>query len=304
MKNRNIRQFLNNAPVVKTLHYKALFAYHRHYTRVVKRDESKKEIKLIGLRRSGNHALINWILNQHFGLVNFCNDLLPGQPPEEALTKETRFNHKRTDVFENPSYPEQKCLVYSYEDQPLEQVFGEEATANRNAQVGGSAIAFEGLIVRDPFNQLASWMVWDGNAGQKFRGNAEYRKFIIERWKSYAREALGETQFLKRNKTVLNYNHWVTNPEYRQQLAHDLLLHFTDEGVSEGNYYGKGSSFSPGDGSGKDRQKGVLERWQKLRDNETYQSIFQDGELIAISNKLFGEIPGTTDWLQSFNFKG
>jgi len=301
MKNRKIRNFLNNTPVVKSLHYKALFAYHKHYTKVVKRDPAKKVIRLIGLRRSGNHAIINWILNQHYGLVNFCNDLMPFQYPEDALTKETRFNQKREDVFEKASYPEQNCLIYSYEDRPIKVIFGDESEKIREQMTGGAGISFDGIIIRDPFNQFASWSVWQGNAGNQFRESSAFRKEITDTWKSYAREALNQTEVLRHNKTVLNFNHWVTDKAYRKKLASHLMLHFTDEGVKSGNVYGKGSSFTPGETGSQDASTGVLQRWMDVRDSDVFQSVFDDHEIWELSEQLFGEIPGTREWRQKIS---
>ena len=36
---------------------------------------NQKEIRVIGMRRTGNHAIINWIKNQEIGNIEFLNDL-------------------------------------------------------------------------------------------------------------------------------------------------------------------------------------------------------------------------------------
>jgi len=37
----------------------------------------------------------------------------------------------------------------------------------------------------------------------------------------------------------------------------------------------------------------VLERWKDYKENETFLNIFKDQELVLLSEKIFGIIPGT-----------
>ena len=34
-------------------------------------------------------------------------------------------------------------------------------------------------------------------------------------------------------------------------------------------------------------------RWKEMQHNEVYRNIFKDAELVDLSNRIFGKIPGT-----------
>jgi hypothetical protein len=56
---------------------------------------------------------------------------------------------------------------------------------------------------------------------------------------------------------------------------------------------GGGSSF---DGTKYDEKAGsmnVLMRWKQIQNMKTYRKLFKDKELIGLSEKIFGHIPGT-----------
>ena len=47
-------------------------------------------------------------------------------------------------------------LIYSYEDFPLDQVASDKFEHNHDLYLGKSAIRYDLLIIRDPFNLFAS----------------------------------------------------------------------------------------------------------------------------------------------------
>jgi len=47
------------------------------------------------------------------------------------------------------------------------------------------------------------------------------------------------------------------------------------------------------------RKEKVLERWKHLADNPKFREWFIDDELLGLSEELFGEIPGTREFVKS-----
>ena len=111
-------------------------------------------------------------------------------------------------------------------------------------------------------------------------------------WKNYAKEYLGETNFLPHKKIKINFNQWFSSSQYRKLLADRLRLDFTDRGLEAVRH----SSWSSFDGSkfdGKAQEMQVLQRWKDFSDHISYKNIFCDKELLDLSERIFGVIEGT-----------
>jgi hypothetical protein len=48
-----------------------------------------------------------------------------------------------------------------------------------------------------------------------------------------------------------------------------------------------------------DKQQSVLERWKQLATDKIYCELISDDELLALSEELFGETPGTREFVKS-----
>ena len=256
--------------------------YNDFWFKVVRNNSEKYEYKVLGLRRTGNHAIINWILSQAKGIVSFANDLTLMQRPETANLRETRLNRLGG----------KKYICHSYEDFFVHEVFDENVTFHDD-YFGKSSKVFNILILRDPYNLFASQLYWKKWRGEKFRNDPEHRKLLVEQWKCIAREFLNETNFIKENKVCINYNLWVTSRDYRKGLARKLELTFSDKGRNKVSRYGSGSSVDQQYKTGKGTTMRVLERWTLVKDEPVFRQILQDSELIELSKRIFGTIPGT-----------
>lgn len=112
----------------------------------------EKVYVVAGLQRSGNHAIINWILGNQKGTVDICflnnsevysNPLKSNQP--NVLTK-----------FSNKLGSKGNIVLVSYEEKDLNEVFSEENLDILGKIFGDSAIYHKVLVLRDPKNFLAS----------------------------------------------------------------------------------------------------------------------------------------------------
>ena len=246
---------------------------------------NKKEIRFIGLRRSGNHAVINWIKKQEKGFVKFLNNVKPQQSPYRFYYAHFPEEEFRREAWSN--FSEKDCLIYSYEDHELDYIAAQKFERKHDYYVGKTAKRYDVILLRDPFNLLASRL----KKGYMTVKNPD--RSVVDLWISYAREFLGETQHLTQNKIFINYNLWVSNVEYREQIATKLDLDFSDVGFDHVGGYGGGSSFDGIAMRGKAASMNVANRWKHFYDNDEFRLLLNNEELLHYSELIFGHIPGT-----------
>jgi hypothetical protein len=272
---------------------------------------NQREVRFVGMQRSGNHAVLNWIFSQAPEVRCFLNFIpVDANPFIYFQSKGTYKEFDQGDFLrkfnlrlERLGFHSAKSLfMYSYEDDPLDAVFSEQFERNHDRWVWKSEKRFDVLLLRDPFNLFSSRMKKESD----FRENRyslktpEGREILVRLWKQYAREFLGETEHLSHNKVVISYNRWFSDREYRRELADHLGLEFSDATLQEVIPVGGGSSFDRSRMNQTASEMKVLERWQHYRDDSDFQTIFRDPEIIRLSDAVFGEIPGVREWIETF----
>lgn len=241
---------------------------------------NQKEIRILGLQRTGNHAIIVWIRGQHPEYSWHLNHPPSGQNPYQSL-----YSHfKKPKLYQEArgNFTPKSLLLLTYEDRTLREVCSPKFEKFHDVYVGISASRFDLLILRDPFNLMASRI--QSNISRMSDRSA--RK-AIQLWKTYAREFLGETKFLTQNKVCINFNQWHCSWEYRKKIAEELGLEFTDTGRERIKGYGGGSSFDKRDLDGRASELKVLNRWQTFEEVESFWQLFRDEELIDYTKRIF-----------------
>jgi len=229
----------------------------------------RKEIRLIGLKRCGKHALINWMLDQR---------------PFRNNTFHTKSKIKKNAIVPFTVNLEQmgsaENVVCTYEDVHM-PLLGGKRLLNSKA----SELVYL-LLLRDPFNCFASRLVWPWGktAGQHL--DKKNKDLIVNIWKSNAKEFLGRTKYLP-NKILVNYNRWFSNVEYRKEISALMGLEFSDKGLNMVTTHGEGSSFSNTKYDGAAQKMKVLQRYKEVLNDALYRSIFKDKELIKLANAIF-----------------
>lgn len=241
-----------------------------------------------GLKRSGNHAIINWIAAQ--GAFHKMNNVIPIAPilsgisvlpdplPYIAWLKLNYFQ-SQLQTLKNKLLRTHKSLLVSLEDHSL------EVTPFIQVPVPLTYV----LILRDPENLFASRIRKASNTN-----NPTYSEKLDDRtrelmrlWKSHAKEFLGVTNVLS-NKVCISFNAWFASREYRQQIAEQLNLCFNDSAFPHISSIGGGSSFDGTVLSGNPSGMNVLNRRLDLNEDEEteLQQILEDKELIYLSGKF------------------
>ncbi|MDY7012685.1 MAG: hypothetical protein SVX43_03635 [Cyanobacteriota bacterium] len=263
---------------------------------------NQKEIRVIGIKRSGNHAIINWIAKQQTGEVKHLNNLLPGRNPYRFLYKHYPTEYFRQEACGN--FSQKDCLIYSYENCKLPKVVTRGVEWKHDLYLGKSKERYDVLILRDPFNMIAS--AFHNHAKQIKKHNKIVHSYfkekgtmedldIVELWLSYAREYLGETQYLNQKKVPVNYNAWVLDANYRKDIAEQLKLEFSDRGLEDVREQGGGSSFEGRNLHGQATKMDVLNRWKIVADDPDYRRLLDNPALFEYSERIFGRIPGTEE---------
>ena len=271
---------------------------------------NKKEVRVLGLRRSGNHAIINWIAKQIQGQAIFINHVRPLENPYRN-EYENQFLYPRPNSslrdwkYRDIDWWKQEKvgkfsvkdgLIYSYEDQELEKVAHPSFERKHDLYLGKSEERFDVIIMRDPFNLFASRLQSKPREDRPNFSMLEVysRRYTLpELWISYAKECLGETNFLKNKTLFLNYNRWFLDFNYRRDIANQLNLNFSDNGFNDISISGRGSSFDGLKYAGEAHKMDVLNRWKSFVDSTLYRQLLRTDNLLNYSMKLFGHIPGT-----------
>lgn len=229
----------------------------------------KDDIQFFGLRRSGNHAVISWILAHykgkatiHFNNAQFCGDSIQAHSGGLEAT-------------EGSGVP---MILMNFEDLALDVISGSPLMTSKKI-----------LVLRDPFNTFASRLkrVRDMKGTVHEHANA-ITDYTLNLWKQYAREFLGETNFLDDDAIKINFNQWFRNENYRRELSQHFG-EFTDEGLGTISKFTFGSSFDGYDYDDKALEMDLSNRWMAFQDDEEYRSLF-DEEIIELSNRIFGSI--------------
>jgi len=239
-------------------------------------------VVFFGLRRGGQHAVINWVAAHFEEPVWFFNDICDFNNPEPIIddTGATKPSYyvptpmKIPNVWQIP-----KGIVFqSYEDKPIDNL---DFQANARV-VGESKKTICVIILRDLFNTVASRMAHPSFLMFKVE------PWLKERWEQYAMEAIGETSYLP-NMVVINYNFWFRSEIYRRRLERLMGLGVTDEGMN--TVSGVGSSFSWLKHDGKAQNMKVEKRWERWQGERRYMGFFRESPRIwELHDTIFGKI--------------
>lgn len=225
-----------------------------------------------GMKRSGNHAVIEWLLPQ----VNcaFVNNAIPLGPilrgrPFPAPTRFSSWLAKQEVAAEIQS---QDGLLVSLEDHDLSV----------------SPFPCEGLdlqrilLVRQPENLFSSRLrkAWRVDMPAYTRS---YEDAVMQRaigiWKQHARCYLEETDAFPGRVAIL-FDAWVSDPAYRAAVSSALGVGFRDLGFGRVADVGGGSSFDGTSYHGRGHEMNVLDRVSQLeyREREVLDRIFEEPE--------------------------
>jgi len=230
-------------------------------------------LRVFGMRRSGNHAVIDW-LRRNLGVDSlFMNDCRPGDPLDSFQYIELG-DLKRGTPFRNKGKGAEKLKstrgdwaahVVSYEDQPP------PARLGRLTRGYGRETTWHNIVIHRSFaNWLASFyrLVTIDEAGtpRGFDGPVQ----VAGALDAYRRMA-DTIASLPDAFTTVRFDDWARDDAYRAALLEQIGLQNLDNSTGQQSEYGGGSSFEKGDQRPTD--DALSQRWRAMCDNSGFRAV-------------------------------
>lgn len=271
---------------------------------------NKLEIRLWAMKRSGQHAIIEWIVAHTEGPILHVNNPL--------FENDNRFYHNlsKTEIAQDKQskWVDKSLYLFNVEDAnlgkhptmvsqnlPLRKWPVVTNKASRSLRRWGGmrpkpkahpATMRKGkservenlLILRDPANFWASRIrVVDQ---QKKNPKVWFGPPALSLYRQYLNEALGRTNYLP-DKVIVHFEKWNSDAEFRTQLGKRLNL--------SGSYsqpFEKVSKFGGGSSFGKNAQAATVnERWKIMQKDKRWQKVFQTVWGWEETRELYGTDP-------------
>jgi hypothetical protein len=199
------------------------------------------------------------------------------------------------------SFSYKGSLLYNIEDLDLREVATRMSLEDEEKWVGASRDRNDVLILRDPFNLLASRLKWAyGRFDRPSKPTLEDLRASVELWKVYAREFLGLTTYLS-DRLAVGYNQWFSDRAYRDAVGQRFGFVNQDLGVSQVARWGPSTSSDSFDAlqyDGRAQDMKVLSRWRQFETDPFFRELTRDVELHELSREAFGYLPDTESLLQ------
>jgi len=225
-------------------------------------------MRVFGIRRCGQHAVINWIL-RNCGRDDqvFLNSCTMGRSPirlcgqaeinMEPAGRAWRLKRRLESALSGGMSP---FVLISYEAGYPPELYAEGSLTNGFVNSDFDA---EVLVTRSFVNWLPSFIrlmrLMNPDSPPEALEISNGIIFEMMRYKAHL-IAASESGHL-----VISYDQWFFNPSYRRAMLKSLGLPCTDNGHGDVQIYGGGSSFS-----GHDMPAAALEinaRWKTMRDD-------------------------------------
>ena len=245
------------------------------------------EFRVIGMSRSGNHCVIDWLLRQAPGRYCFLNcaegksnPFVTARALEERRNLRTNISGFSVERERRGAFSRKDWLVHSYEDAFLGHALSPWFEERHDRLVGASGHRTDLLLLRDPFNLFASRR----RAGIGLSAHTTRRV-----WMQHARAFADGSPHLRHRTVRVSYNSFVTSPAYRAGIARALGLPGHDCGLRTVSRCAGGSSFDGLRLDGRADEMSVTDRWRHCIDEPDYRALF-DPELVALARKTFPDL--------------
>ena len=244
-------------------------------------------IRVFGMRRSGNHALINWLMRNAPDVSVFMNNCAPGKCPAETAKAleigDLGLPIGETSVAEYcAEVPDGGVLIISYED------FMPEPHEPLGAVTKGLPDDVDCLDLV----LFRGFMNWSASLLRKLQNNDAHDMYSRLRTMINAMERYTEGLELVQESPArirpISYDRWVSRAKYRASILRALGFEQKDNSLGAVQPYGGGSSFQKDVKAAKDLAP--HERWHMMVNNAEYQLLLltasQHEELVELMDDL------------------
>ncbi|MDN5780597.1 MAG: hypothetical protein L0H23_01015 [Luteimonas sp.] len=231
---------------------------------------------LHGMKRSGNHGFVRWLLPQIDG--TFINNAIPVGPIlrgvkalPEPMPLDTWLGGKRD--FRGRG---ETSLLVGLEDLELTAT-PLLANADKMRKL---------LILRRPEQMFSSRLRHASRVEMVAfpRQNDDVMRRAVSVWKQHARCFLG-IESVYSGRIAISFEAWVVDREYRQAICEALGIGFDDSAYGRVGQEGGGSSFDGMSFDGSSHLMNVLDRVSQLvpEERDVLDEILKDPELQSLS---------------------
>lgn len=251
--------------------------------------EPKTVLHVFGMKRSGHHAVMQWIqagLSADGVGVQHLNNVF-----DKYQAAGERHDMSAPDIESKISNA--AATIISYEDLSYTDRWTIPSYADPLVNIKNPLRFGDIIIIRDFYNMIASRLQRLHNLDQIGRRAAIHNVdwlTVKAVWSEYAALALSFESGDPLSPTVINYNDWFSDNDYREQLAAILGISNSTESLGTVPEFGKGSSFDGLALNGLARQMNVLNRWQQLSPElaQKFRQIVDDPNIASLNQALFG----------------
>ncbi|WP_397544028.1 hypothetical protein [Roseovarius salis] len=251
-------------------------------------------LRVFGMRRSGNHAVINWLgRNAPGGRSVFFNNCTPGRNPFETFRAVEVNGRRRPGRAEDGAAGfashagDGAAVIFSYEDAMPNERRRQPVSAGMEER----RIDLDVIICRGFLN-------WAASLARKLQGNPGYTpaqrvSIVLKSVGLYGRMldlVIAESEL---GLVTIRYDDWMAAPGYRARLLERLGFERRDDTLGEVQRYGNGSSFQD-DAPAEELR--TADRWREMGDDPEYRIVLwlaaQDAELLQKLSRVFPDDAG------------
>ncbi len=251
-------------------------------------------LRVFGMRRAGNHAVINWLMrNSPSEGTVFLNNCVAGRNPFRSY-KTLEVNGQRCTLGEErktladfaTDAGDGATLLVSYEDVMPNRVPGGHAISG---DFDESLFGQEVLIYR-------SFLNWAASLVKKIANNPTYKQahrtiILLRALEQYSASLELVLHQQELNIVAICYDDWLQQPDYRADVLDRMGFTLRDDSLGEVQTYGGGSSFQPEEGEAD--KLGTNKRWKQMADDPIFQTVLwlfaQDEEFLGRLDDVFPE---------------
>ena len=222
---------------------------------------------ITGMRRSGIHAVVNWIKaaidttgEPHVLLNNVRLSVLNGKDSNSIFSQN----------FASSDSPKEHVLIV-YEDKRLRRVSDSPLLRHIGADERKQMV-----VLRDPYNLAASRLQ---RTRRRHSRDTNPRR-VSELWPGHAKHDETWTRCV--------YNRWFLDESYREQLATELGLPTCPPFPNQIARAGHGSSFDGVRYDGRVSEMPVLDRWRTFVEDPEFQQYVNHPSLATLSEEVCG----------------
>ena len=223
-----------------------------------------KAYVILGMKRSGHHALVLWIGNNIPDGTILFNDCSKGW--DNKILLPSIYQQPQSQEIAIGNVKDIRNAIFNIEDFDIENLKNHDFMDFLNVKIYAEKYLI--LVLRDPWNWIASRMKTGGSLVQGM-------EIIVKRYIQHCECALKSISYTQNKLHIINYNDWFTDETYRASLANTLKLNkgATNNGINILSVRGGGSSFDGTKFQNKAQQMDVLNRWKFFKDSEYFNDL-------------------------------